>query len=452
MYKKLYLGLCFYFFPFLIKASPFDWFAVGDFRGHIEPCGCDPGTDLGGIKRLAIFFEREKEIYGDALIFDLGNNFSFQNKDTTIDEYLNRGLNRIDFTARLLNIEELKKDPDSLKDKRYILSNLKPKNPFLKRVQSIIVKNKIAIMGYTNQDEVNNLVISWGKSLRESWQRKLKPYKHSVLLFSGNNNELKKIIESKIFTLIISSNTTERGKPWSIMERNNPEMLYRTNEVLMTPHGGVGVLRGGKTSIKEARSLEKIIKKEVPLTSMVESKMFSVSLVSWLDISYDGSELLDDLFKEYRASVGSDYDKLVKERLPGLASSSFVGAASCKGCHPKIYQKWTLSSHAKAYPTLEQKKQNKNPSCIGCHVVGWDKKGGFVSKKESPHLAGVQCENCHGSRAEHIKNPLKKMQKASFKHCKSCHNSTHSPKFDKDLYWHKIKHGFSDRNHELRKK
>ncbi|MFN3075726.1 MAG: hypothetical protein ABT940_02370, partial [Alphaproteobacteria bacterium] len=39
------------------KAAALDddgWLAFGDLRGYIEPCGCDPSTDLGGLRRLAV--------------------------------------------------------------------------------------------------------------------------------------------------------------------------------------------------------------------------------------------------------------------------------------------------------------------------------------------------------------------------------------------------------------
>ena len=40
------------------KVFAFDWVAYGDIRGHIEPCGCDPQTDLGGVLRLSNLLQK----------------------------------------------------------------------------------------------------------------------------------------------------------------------------------------------------------------------------------------------------------------------------------------------------------------------------------------------------------------------------------------------------------
>ena len=87
-------------------------------------------------------------------------------------------------------------------------------------------------------------------------------------------------------------------------------------------------------------------------------------------------------------------------------------------------------------------KKNFDAECVSCHVVGLKEKGGFVSKQDSPHLKGVQCENCHGPRREHIKNPQKKVLGHKITACSSCHHAPHTPDFKQEHYWPKIAHGF----------
>ena len=52
------------------------WLAYGDLRGHVEPCGCDPATDLGGIRRLGAVIARERAMNADLGLFGLGNDVS----------------------------------------------------------------------------------------------------------------------------------------------------------------------------------------------------------------------------------------------------------------------------------------------------------------------------------------------------------------------------------------
>ena len=98
-----------------------------------------------------------------------------------------------------------------------------------------------------------------------------------------------------------------------------------------------------------------------------------------------------------------------------------------------------------AMKTLEDKGMNENLECVACHVVGFEDKGGFASVEASPHLANVQCENCHGPRKEHVKNPAKKASKttAARDTCVSCHKPPHSTEFIYQDYWQKVVHGFN---------
>ncbi|MBF0154991.1 MAG: hypothetical protein HQL64_14725 [Magnetococcales bacterium] len=115
-------------------------------------------------------------------------------------------------------------------------------------------------------------------------------------------------------------------------------------------------------------------------------------------------------------------------------AGSFVGADKCQSCHERQYQSWQASAHARALPTLERVSKDFDPDCLICHTVGLTLPGGFIDKGVTPHLAGVQCESCHGPGREHVTeggsrkmSPLPEPTEAL---CRGCHNALHAPAFE----------------------
>ena len=90
--------------------------------------------------------------------------------------------------------------------------------------------------------------------------------------------------------------------------------------------------------------------------------------------------------------------------------------------------------------TLIAKQRQEAPPCVECHVLGFTAKGGYVNEAKSPQFANVQCENCHGSRLEHVNNPTINVKVSASESCAECHTPPHSPGFEYKSYWEKIKH------------
>jgi hypothetical protein len=128
-------------------------------------------------------------------------------------------------------------------------------------------------------------------------------------------------------------------------------------------------------------------------------------------------------------------------RRPTLNGDTFAGSAACASCHGDAHRVWKDTKHAVALRTLAEDKEDKDPECVTCHVVGMDRIGGFRSAKETPHLQDVGCESCHGAAAKHAADPTgAPMPKSGVASCLQCHVPQHSPKFDFAAYWEKIKH------------
>lgn len=132
--------------------------------------------------------------------------------------------------------------------------------------------------------------------------------------------------------------------------------------------------------------------------------------------------------------------------LPRSANADkFVGAESCRECHPQQYAVWLQSRHAHAFASLQAQNNHFNPRCLPCHTVGYGASDGYVNPKLTPTLQNVQCEACHGRCDYH--NRLSRKEEVPVKHvqlrtpdCKECHTMERSPGFDQEVAMKKIEH------------
>lgn len=94
-----------------------------------------------------------------------------------------------------------------------------------------------------------------------------------------------------------------------------------------------------------------------------------------------------------------------------MSEGRFVGPERCKECHEEQFNSWARTRMANTFQVLlpgkavEQKRMvgldpetdySHNPDCLTCHTTGYGSVGGFVSFEETPEMAGVTCEACHG--------------------------------------------------------
>ncbi len=149
----------------------------------------------------------------------------------------------------------------------------------------------------------------------------------------------------------------------------------------------------------------------------------------------------------------------------GLAAHSPVGEAadgpqyqpskSCKKCHFKQFKSWQKTSMAQAFESLRpgvkpeakvaagldpNKDYTEDATCLPCHTTGYGAPGGFVSIEETPLLAGVGCDSCHGPSEAYLEimttdyknHPIKEMTDLGMiyppkaEQCVGCHNDESS--------------------------
>jgi peroxiredoxin len=141
-------------------------------------------------------------------------------------------------------------------------------------------------------------------------------------------------------------------------------------------------------------------------------------------------------------------DALLRMRLSRLAgipvpmllrADGYSGNEVCGTCHELEYETWSLSSHASAYDTLVRHGSELDPECIGCHVVGWGKAGGFTGATETPALENVGCESCHGRGGPHQSPDF--LKDASYAPtCLGCHDAKHSLGFEYATFLPRVSH------------
>lgn len=154
----------------------------------------------------------------------------------------------------------------------------------------------------------------------------------------------------------------------------------------------------------------------------------------------DSPRMTDLLFMYQQMLAAENLSEEVERELPSTGGM-YAGNASCKTCHPSEYASWKKTKHSHAYHTLVEKGHENDPDCLTCHTVGFGFQTGFINEPQTPTLADVGCENCHGVGGNHVKNPQSGYGKVTKTNCLTCHTPENSSNFDYDVYFPKILHG-----------
>ena len=80
----------------------------------------------------------------------------------------------------------------------------------------------------------------------------------------------------------------------------------------------------------------------------------------------------------------------------------YVGNTKCRLCHREFFIGRKKDAHDFALEKVIEGGYDDQPRCLICHSTGYGVDTGFVSMKETPRLANVQCEGCHGPGNIHV--------------------------------------------------
>jgi tetratricopeptide (TPR) repeat protein len=109
--------------------------------------------------------------------------------------------------------------------------------------------------------------------------------------------------------------------------------------------------------------------------------------------------------------------------LASAPGDRYVGSQECRKCHEREFEQWNATRHAKAFTRMDEASRS-DPSCVGCHVVGFGSEDGFKVDAPDSTLAAVGCESCHGRGYLHsLRGDTHTLSPGYTKEmCATCHN------------------------------
>jgi hypothetical protein len=360
---------------------------TGSLDGELEPCGCSPKTDFGGVARLSGYISRDKKSLSPYLLIDAGD---FVGDDTPQGRLKAEALLKA-FSAMKYDVVSFQKNENAFAD------------DFL---PSLTGKYKIPVVSNSNH---YNLSISKTKSA------------FNVHLSADPGDREKNRLNILLTDLPLSASRELQG--WDVIISSSGEILeepLRLGDTIIV----TGYPKGKKLGILTLR-----IGAQGKITGFKHR---------WQSLGIDIKEdpAIRQILNDYESGVA----KILKENEKPLKETAYLGVSKCAECHQPFYDSWKTTGHARAFSGLEKAGKSSDPECLNCHTVGFGEEGGFYSFATTPGLANVQCEVCHGTGKDHLMDFYKPMQNVTEAVCLKCHTKDKSPDFNYKDYFEKIKH------------
>ncbi len=402
----------------------------GNTLAELKPCGCAKEEDQGGFERRMSYLKEVRAGANNVLLVDTGDNFKEPTRQGKVKaKYLLRAMREMKYDAVMLGDHDFVYGNSFLREAEnfpWLLSNIEMNSWPLAQIRVKSFENGLsaAILAVADPDllygnrHAQDKIIDAKKAV-ESQLRQLEgsntPPDLVVLLTHMKREKALKFLGVDGVDVII-----------------NGHMEKDTDLIDMQP-----VQKDGKIFVQPGSRGQKIGELSVIIGSQGELSFDLKMVPMGSKISLDPEMV--QLYDKYNKEVEDMFFASLSER-KSKKKNVFGTEKACKTCHPKIHKIWEHSRHGKAYNTLRKINKAFDPECLVCHVVGLNDPGGFISEIDTPDLMNVQCEVCHGPALKHSKVPTAGFGKDPKQACKQCHVKNHSPRFNFEKYWGKIKH------------
>lgn len=419
----------------------------GEMWGYLRPCGCSPGQQ-GGLARRGSFLEFLKKDRGwNVLPLDLGDlvhqsgmleqdRYEYALKSLRELGYPVVGVGPTDLSISFNQImgQAANADPVALVSGSLDNEDRDAWREFIKEIKAVDVGGVKVAVGHMIGESQHGRLMDQSVSIR--------PAKQIVPALLKTMEEAK--ADLKVLLAFVP-----------VAEAHQLAAEFPGFDVILCQSGEAD------SATSEAKMIGNT------LVTWVGSKGKSVGVVGFwkeqtprlrfelvpLDNRFNELKSMNDIYAEFVQTLKKSGYLAKTRKVDHPQKDVYVGAEACGKCHKKAYEKWRGSKHAHAFESLVNAKppgQEWNPDCVKCHVTGLDYTGGFATPAETPHLAGNQCENCHGPGAKHSQSPrdlafIEPMKRTvsqvkSQGACQRCHDVENSIHFDFDTYWPKIAH------------
>lgn len=433
----------------------------GEQNGYLEPCGCTSGQ-LGGLKRRYDLCEKLKGYGWPVVPVDLGSLIkdpaaSLGGVEQTKIKFTValRALKMMNYQAislaandmKLGVLEVLGQYLNLTDGPKILAANVKPASGFEQTITaSHIATAGTKKIGMTSVIDPKTLETINDPTIKDLLPTSdpataLKPVAESltkssdfqVLLVQGPPDMAKKLAaEFPIFDVVVATSIYE--DPTNDADKVNDGKTLIVNVGRKGKYNGlVGFFADAAEPVKYQR---------VTLGSKFDGPNAGEPIRKLID---------EDFQAELKAGkVVENFPR--RSPISAVPGATYVGAGTCKSCHPNTYTKWLTTKHAHAYEPLKNPKRNReyDAECISCHTTGFEYDSGWVSVETTPYLQGNQCENCHGPGSFHVGDPdnqkfrtaiaLKAELADKNMLCIKCHDADNSPKFNFGTFWPQVMH------------
>lgn len=98
-----------------------------------------------------------------------------------------------------------------------------------------------------------------------------------------------------------------------------------------------------------------------------------------------------------RSALGDEeYNKAMKS-----GEYAYTGNLKCRLCHRDFFSGRKQDLHEHTFSKSIDAAFAAEAHCLPCHTTGYGSDSGFKGMNETPKLANVQCEGCHGPGSKH---------------------------------------------------
>jgi len=394
--------------PFRIPRPDLVLLITGGTNGMMEVCNC-AGPMPGGLARRSGLVLSYRAAFDHTFLIDTGDVFWVEPEDLR-NEFVLKGYARIGYDAVVLGDQEWAARADRLRE--------------LAAGETTCLATTVTVEGAEFPRVVtrrtNGLKLAVVSDVRTDAFRFVAAERKAKLSFTDPSRlveRIRRLNEAGCVVVVVAH--MEESALEAAVSSYDADLILRGHTSRSDPDvrriAGTPVLKVGGFETVGVVAIRAAGGKILDLDYRVEA----------VDTSWPLDRRLIQIYQAYaHAAMRQALDAPRKE---GLA---YVSSAACGRCHRRQYGAWRGGPHARAYQALVKARRTDDPSCLMCHTSGFGTRSGFFTPERTPHLAGVNCQDCHRFNEPEHRGEGFTVPRLKKGVCTTCHTPVTSPAFD----------------------